>query len=243
MECTIFRVNGFARGISPGKSLIYLPIAFNISSLAQESSISVNLLLSNISKFNLSPNSLLSITTISALVISLSGLNVPSGYPFISFEMESIKVNFNVNVKPELLKLAEKSSLQIKVNLQSIDRIITNLLGNAIKFTPENGCISLQFDLSADMKYLIIQVSDSGIGISEKELPHIFDRLYRNFRAFNNKSKSNGLGLAIVQELVEYHDGEIWVESEINKGSDFLKVRIKYTVMKNYLMNYGELKV
>lgn len=243
MECTIFRVNGFARGISPGKSLIYLPIAFNISSLAQESSISVNLLLSNISKFNLSPNSLLSITTISALVISLSGLNVPSGYPFISFEMESIKVNFNVNVKPELLKLAEKSSLQIKVNLQSIDRIITNLLGNAIKFTPENGCISLQFDLSADMKYLIIQVSDSGIGISEKELPHIFDRLYRNFRAFNNKSKSNGLGLAIVQELVEYHDGEIWVESEINKGSDFLKVRIKYTAMKNYLMNYGELKV
>ena len=243
MECTIFRVNGFARGISPGKSLIYLPIAFNISSLAQESSISVNLLLSNISKFNLSPNSLLSITTISALVISLSGLNVPSGYPFISFEMESIKVNFNVNVKPELLKLAEKSSLQIKVNLQSIDHIITNLLGNAIKFTPENGCISLQFDLSADMKYLIIQVSDSGIGISEKELPHIFDRLYRNFRAFNNKSKSNGLGLAIVQELVEYHDGEIWVESEINKGSDFLKVRIKYTVMKNYLMNYGELKV
>jgi len=243
VECTIFRVNGFARGISPGKSLIYLPIAFNISSLAQESSISVNLLLSNISKFNLSPNSLLSITTISALVISLSGLNVPSGYPFISFEMESIKVNFNVNVKPELLKLAEKSSLQIKVNLQSIDRIITNLLGNAIKFTPENGCISLQFDLSADMKYLIIQVSDSGIGISEKELPHIFDRLYRNFRAFNNKSKSNGLGLAIVQELVEYHDGEIWVESEINKGSDFLKVRIKYTVMKNYLMNYGELKV
>jgi signal transduction histidine kinase len=157
--------------------------------------------------------------------------------------MESIKVNFNVNVKPELLKLAEKSSLQIKVNLQSIDRIITNLLGNAIKFTPENGCISLQFDLSADMKYLIIQVSDSGIGISEKELPHIFDRLYRNFRAFNNKSKSNGLGLAIVQELVEYHDGEIWVESEINKGSDFLKVRIKYTAMKNYLMNYGELKV
>ncbi|MGD9566769.1 MAG: ATP-binding protein [Sedimentibacter sp.] len=138
-----------------------------------------------------------------------------------NFEMKNVNVNFNVFFSPELLYLSEKHLLQIKVDLQSIDRIITNLLSNAGKFTPENGNVGLHFNLTSNMKYLIIEVSDSGIGISEEELPYIFNRLYRGSKSFKKNNTGSGLGLAIAKELVEYHGGKIWVESELNKGSHF----------------------
>lgn len=138
-----------------------------------------------------------------------------------NFEMISTNVNFNVFIPPELMYLSEKYSLQIKVDLQSIDRIITNLLSNAGKFTHENGNVNLHFSLTSNMNYFIAEVSDSGIGIPEEELPYIFDRLFKGPKTLKKNNAGSGLGLAIVKELVEYHNGEIWVESELNKGSHF----------------------
>lgn len=138
-----------------------------------------------------------------------------------SFEMKNINVNFNVLSDLESLNRSENQSLELKVDFQSIDRIITNLLSNAIKFTPANGDIALRFNLSTDLRYLIVGVSDTGIGISNEDLPFIFDRLYKGSKAFGNNSMGTGLGLAIVKEMVEYHGGKIWVESQLNKGSNF----------------------
>jgi signal transduction histidine kinase len=96
-----------------------------------------------------------------------------------------------------------------------ISRILDNLVGNALRFTADGGSICL--DASLDGDQVRVEVRDTGLGIDENDLPHVFDRFYRGekSRARNDdKSGGVGLGLAIVKGLVKAHGGEIWVESE-----------------------------
>ncbi len=101
-----------------------------------------------------------------------------------------------------------------------IQSMVTNLVNNAIKFTPKNGCIKVSAQLSPDASGLIIKVSDNGMGIPREDLPKIFGRFYRVHRP-GKEIQGTGLGLAIVKEIVIRHDGRIEVESEIDKGSTF----------------------
>jgi signal transduction histidine kinase len=94
-----------------------------------------------------------------------------------------------------------------------IGQVLSNLLGNAIKFTPENGAISL--DIRLLQKEVQFAVSDSGPGISSTALPHVFEQYWQV-----NRSKSGmGLGLFIAKSLVEAHDGRIWIESPLRQGT------------------------
>lgn len=106
--------------------------------------------------------------------------------------------------------------------------IISNLLSNAIKFTPMGGHIFVEVSLAkTEMKsYLIIQVKDTGIGISASELPYIFDRFYKvNDEAY--QQPGTGIGLALSKELIKLMNGKIEVESQVNQGSVFtLKIPI-----------------
>jgi two-component system phosphate regulon sensor histidine kinase PhoR len=93
-------------------------------------------------------------------------------------------------------------------------------VGNAIKFTPEHGEISVK--LKEDDKYLRIEVADTGVGILTEDLPRIFDEFYRG--AAGISSGGTGLGLSISKKIVEAHSGKIWAESpcpETGKGSKF----------------------
>jgi signal transduction histidine kinase len=95
------------------------------------------------------------------------------------------------------------------------------LLGNAIKFTPEHGEISIK--LKEDDKFLRIEVADTGVGISSEDLPRIFDEFYRGL-AGDTTVKGAGLGLSISKKIVEAHGGKIWAESpcpETGKGTKF----------------------
>lgn len=100
-----------------------------------------------------------------------------------------------------------------------IQQIIVNLMTNAIHYTPEGGHIRIDAANAGDN--VLLKVSDTGIGISEKELPRIFERFYRVDRARSRHSGGTGLGLSIVKHLVEMHHGSISVESKSGVGTTF----------------------
>jgi two-component system phosphate regulon sensor histidine kinase PhoR len=102
---------------------------------------------------------------------------------------------------------------------QRIGQLLSNLLANAVKFTPPGGHVTLSLDRNGNGA--VMRVSDSGIGIDPSELPHIFDRFYRGSRANEARGAGSGLGLAIVRSIVDMHGGTVTVESGPGAGSRF----------------------
>lgn len=101
--------------------------------------------------------------------------------------------------------------------------LLRNLVSNAIKFTPAGGEVAVRAYSQADS--VILEVQDQGIGIPEEELPHIFDEFYRAAAVRKARIAGTGLGLPIVKSIVELHDGEITVDSEVGEGTTF-RVRL-----------------
>mgnify|MGYP001286289144 FL=1 len=103
-----------------------------------------------------------------------------------------------------------------------IQQVITNLLHNAIKFTPPGGHIHLLAEPAADgAPEVVIEVRDTGVGIAKAELTRVFERFYKSDRARTRGRGGTGLGLAIARHIVEAHGGRIWVKSKLGKGSSF----------------------
>jgi len=98
-----------------------------------------------------------------------------------------------------------------------LEQVMVNLLHNAIKFTPAGGRISIHLESSGSEALFTVQ--DTGPGITEEDLPRIFERFYKADRA--RTSGGTGLGLAIARHLVEAHGGRIWAESQVGRGSTF----------------------
>jgi len=125
--------------------------------------------------------------------------------------------------------LAARKDLKLTVNANKplsligddelLQRMILNLLDNAVKYTPAGGEVSL--DLAAHNGDARITVRDTGIGIPEKDQPHIFDRFYRVDKARSRAMGGAGLGLSIAHWIAEAHGGTISVESQIGRGSAF----------------------
>jgi two-component system sensor histidine kinase BaeS len=100
---------------------------------------------------------------------------------------------------------------------QRVGQLLTNLLGNAVKFTPPGGTVTLTLERSGDDA--VLRVSDTGIGIDAAELPHVFDRFYRGTRAAEARATGSGLGLSIVKSIVDMHRGVITVDSAPDRGT------------------------
>ena len=98
-----------------------------------------------------------------------------------------------------------------------LQQVVSNLMDNAVKFTPEGGRI--QVSAKASQGAVAVSVSDTGFGIAEEDLPHVFERLYKVDRS--RQEKGTGLGLAIAKHIVQLHSGEIRVESREGEGSTF----------------------
>ncbi|MBI9089368.1 MAG: PAS domain-containing protein [Desulfobacterium sp.] len=96
---------------------------------------------------------------------------------------------------------------------------LINLLGNAVKYTPEQG--EVVFSLEEDQETVIFKVTDTGYGIDDQDLPHIFDKFYRSENDQVVQEQGSGLGLAITSEIIRLHDGFIEVESTPGSGSSF----------------------
>lgn len=117
-----------------------------------------------------------------------------------------------------------KEGAVVYIDTDKLEKVVTNLLSNAFKFTPEEGRVSLQLRVAPDdatgNTQVQLRVTDSGIGIPADQLSHVFDRFYSQAK-FEDELGNTGIGLALTKELVELQGGQIWVESEVDKGSTF----------------------
>jgi signal transduction histidine kinase len=101
----------------------------------------------------------------------------------------------------------------------SIEEVLTNLLLNAIKYTPESGKVTVSVKNEND--FAVIEIADTGIGIPENELDKVFHEFFRASNAREVERNGTGLGLSISKYIVERHNGKIWVESKENNGTKF----------------------
>lgn len=119
-------------------------------------------------------------------------------------------------------------------------QVLTNLVGNSIKFTPENGTITVLVEQALNDRAQIV-VSDTGVGIAQEDLKRVFERFEQVKGAMPKEVKGTGLGLSICKELVKLHNGDIWAESEIGKGSRFIiSLPIRQTQTKDNISLIGE---
>jgi signal transduction histidine kinase len=107
----------------------------------------------------------------------------------------------------------------IRVNRDHLKQIWTNLISNAIKYTPEGGHISVS--LRTDDGRLVGTIEDSGIGIAQEDLPNLFHDFFRTDQAKASGEIGTGLGLSIVKQIVEGYQGEISVTSKLGQGTRF----------------------
>ncbi len=133
------------------------------------------------------------------------------------FKIEAEKKNIQI-----FFRYDDNIPKTIKADPNMISRVIINLLDNAVKYTHQWGTILIRL-LNRDQD-ILVQISDTGIGIPEEHIPYIFDAFYRVSR----EAGGSGLGLAITRTIVEAHGGKIWVESTPGVGSTFY-----FTLLKN----------
>jgi two-component system phosphate regulon sensor histidine kinase PhoR len=108
----------------------------------------------------------------------------------------------------------------VRGNAQRLEQVFTNLLENAIKYTPTGGRVVAR--VSTTVNEVVIEVEDSGVGIPASALPRIFERFYRVDRSRSREMGGTGLGLAIVKHVVRAHGGTVSVKSEEGRGSTFV---------------------
>ncbi|WP_027092436.1 sensor histidine kinase [Cohnella thermotolerans] len=109
----------------------------------------------------------------------------------------------------------------VRIDEHRMDRVFANLIYNAIKHTPPGGNIRLSITADRERGIARAEVADSGSGIHPDDLPHIFERFYKNDKSRHSSSGGSGLGLSIAKEIVEMHEGRLTAANEEKGGSVF----------------------
>jgi len=154
---------------------------------------------------------------------------IESGKATMKMENQDLK-NIIASVADLIMIQCKNKNIDLVLDIQNdipcvladrshIERVFINLLGNAVKFTPQNGKITIK--AYKKDKAVQIDISDTGIGMPPEALNMIFDEFYRIDNPINQQVKGTGLGLSLVKHIVEAHKGKIWVESNVGKGSTF----------------------
>jgi len=154
------------------------------------------------------------------------------------FESESLKMNFKSinllymlgNLYNDFLTEAEHKNIEFRLikegnvgyfilgDADKLKQVFINLMNNAVKFTDENGEISIK--IYKDEKKIFVEIKDNGIGIKKEDLPFIFEHLYRGDKS-RHETEGSGIGLTIAKNILDLHSAAIEVESEEGKGSLF----------------------
>lgn len=132
------------------------------------------------------------------------------------------------NLNQQIIEKSQTLTLSVQDDLPSLRgnpirlrQLVDNLLVNAVKYTPSGGALTI--NLFSEDGQIIFEVIDTGLGIPATDQPHIFEKFYRASNTPKN-APGTGLGLAIVKSIVDNHDGRIWLESSVGKGSKFVVV-------------------
>ncbi len=150
------------------------------------------------------------------------GLNMEAISPAVIMEQvltllqpQAKQKKININFQSEL-----PADLKIQLDPMLIQQALVNLVDNGIKYTAIGGNVEIYLRLTSD-KQIVFEVHDTGMGISPIDLPRLFEKFYRSGRREAYKERGTGLGLAIVKSITERHDGKVWVESKLGRGSVF----------------------
>ena len=143
----------------------------------------------------------------------------------LSAEMKDIGLKFSCN-----------TTLPVIGDRMQLNRLFSNLVHNAIQYTPNGGTVHVR--ATRQGRIAIVQVQDTGIGIAEDQLPHIFDRFWRADKARSRQDGGTGLGLAIVKAITQRHNGKISVTSEVGRGTCFF-VRLPLAVTGGLMISSG----
>lgn len=165
-------------------------------------------------------NDLLDLSKLEAHKMSLE--KKPSSMEeIIDDSMETFKTwagTKSINIEKKI----DKNLPLVNIDPSKMIQVINNLLGNAIKFTPPNGIITVETKFQEETQELKINVADTGLGIPEEDLSKVFTKFYQTKDRGSTDISGTGLGLSIVKEIIELHNGRIWVESEKGTGANFI---------------------
>ena len=128
----------------------------------------------------------------------------------ISASKRNIKIIFNKNYDKQILVEADKNR---------IEQVITNLVTNSINYGSEKGTTEISFE--SNVEKIIVKVNDNGEGISEENMPRLFQRFFRVDESRSRSQGGSGLGLAIVKHIIDAHNENIYVQSTVGVGSEF----------------------
>jgi signal transduction histidine kinase len=152
-----------------------------------------------------------------------------------SFNLDLSPVNFNALLEEGILPLSDMAEQRpvaltmdaapslprLNADRARLKQVVLYLLDNALKYTPPGGAVMLSLSDDPDSRSLICEIQDTGEGIPEEDLPHVFDKLYRARRARSVPVEGSELELTIAQRVIRAHGGEIGARSELGKGSTF----------------------
>jgi len=178
----------------------------------------------NIERMGAMLNDLIGVTAIDSGQIHLQpepievGSAIQEAVSSVRAQLEEKNISLHLDLDPEVET--------IEVDVEAFKQIMSNLVNNACKVSPVDGEIRIRASYEAekrnsDRARLLISVTDSGGGIAPEDQPRVFDRFYRAGLALISGLGETGVGLSIAKALVEAHSGQIWVESEIGRGSTF----------------------
>ena len=160
-------------------------------------------------------------------LLRLTKMRVSEDFEFEIFSLKNTLLHAindavpNADVKSIKLHIHMDDSISdIKGDELSIKEITTNMILNAIKYTPKNGQITV--NVKDEHDHIRVEISDTGIGIPESDMPDIFREFYRGSNVDKKKIEGTGVGLAIAKNVIKQHRGEIWAESVEGKGTTFI---------------------
>lgn len=145
--------------------------------------------------------------------------------------VKGVAMAFNSLAETKEIKLGmnvDKDSLLMYFDQQKIESVLTNLMSNAFKFTPEGGQIEVGLSIKEngnEKGFCIISVKDTGVGIPQEDIPHVFNRFYQSKNGNEKYHEGTGVGLALTKELVELHGGSVEILSDENSGTE-IKVNL-----------------
>jgi signal transduction histidine kinase/ligand-binding sensor domain-containing protein/DNA-binding response OmpR family regulator len=174
-------------------------------------------------------NQLLDLSKLEAgkMKLEASKNNIVSFVKGIALSFESLTEEKDITLEIK----SKEESIEVYFDKEKMLKVLSNILSNSLKFTPENGRITINISTnfpadSSDIKepkadYVEIKIKDTGIGIPQEEIPRLFDRFYQVDSSFTKEHQGAGIGLALVKELVELHHGSISVQSEVEQWTEF----------------------